>query len=154
MHKAIHIPRSKDKTSTKLKRIFAQTVLAMPGGLRALAGQGIVSAQDVQDGSALQLRGAIGPALLVNQQRELDPDFFPKLAGIIRIAQPNGCKRCASLSELLFKGAQLRDMLAAEDSAVMTQKDDHSRTARPQRAEPHLLAGRIRQSDSRQPAAE
>jgi hypothetical protein len=47
---------------------------------------------------------------------------------------------CSFVAELRFKLAQLRNMLTAEDSAVMTQKDQHHGLFGPQRAEANHLA--------------
>jgi hypothetical protein len=46
--------------------------------------------------------------------------------------------------------AQLRDMLAAEDSSVVAKKDDHSGPVGPERAEAHELSQRIGQNDFRE----
>jgi len=51
--------------------------------------------------------------------------------------------------ELLFVLAQLRDVLAAEDSPVMPKKHHHSGALLPQGPEPHLTSVRIRQNDRR-----
>jgi hypothetical protein len=45
--------------------------------------------------------------------------------------------------------AQLRDMLAAEDSAVVAQENDHGGIGCPQRAKPNGRALRVRQRDIR-----
>jgi hypothetical protein len=50
--------------------------------------------------------------------------------------------------------AQLRDVLAAEDSTVMPQKNDHSRTLGPKRSQAHAVAINIRQRNARKLAAE
>ena len=42
-------------------------------------------------------------------------------------------------------GAQLRDVLAAEDSTVMAEEHHHGRLVNPQRAEPDFFAVYIRQ---------
>jgi hypothetical protein len=44
-------------------------------------------------------------------------------------------------------------MLAAKNSAVMTEENDHGRVARPQRPETHLLAITVRKNDVGKPAA-
>jgi len=44
------------------------------------------------------------------------------------------CSEC----RLMF--AQLRDVLAAKDSTVMTQEDQHHRMVRPKRAEANVMA--------------
>jgi hypothetical protein len=51
-------------------------------------------------------------------------------------------------------GAQLRDMLAAEKSAVVAEKYNHRWPAGPQRAEPDRLAVAIGQFNSCQSLAE
>ena len=44
-------------------------------------------------------------------------------------------------------GAQLRDVLAAKDSAVMTKKDDNRRPVRPEEVELNRTFVRVRQND-------
>jgi len=43
--------------------------------------------------------------------------------------------------------AQLRDVLAAKDSAIVAKKNDHGRFISPQRTQPDFLAIRIRKKD-------
>jgi hypothetical protein len=50
----------------------------------------------------------------------------------------------AFLLELSFKFAQLRDVLSAEDSTVVTKKDHHGRSALPQGSEPRRFAIGVR----------
>jgi hypothetical protein len=50
--------------------------------------------------------------------------------------------------------AQLRDMLAAEDSTVVAQENDHSRAIGPQRTQANGSAVGVRQCKSGQFAAE
>jgi hypothetical protein len=56
--------------------------------------------------------------------------------------------------ELGFKFAQLRDVLSAEDSTIMTKKDEDCRPSLPQGAEPRRVAVGIRERYSSQLAAE
>ena len=63
------------------------------------------------------------------------------------VAQSDGGQRGSFVMEGLLAIAQLRDMLAAEDSSVVAEKNDHGGTAGPQRAEPHLPAIGIRKYD-------
>src|SRR5437016_5719636 len=44
-------------------------------------------------------------------------------------------------------------MLAAEDSTIVPQKDDHGRPLRPKRSQPHLLSFGIGQRNLREAAA-
>jgi hypothetical protein len=50
----------------------------------------------------------------------------------------------------VFVFAQLRDMLAAEDSAIVSQEDKYGGLPLPQRAEAHLAAARFGQHHTRQ----
>jgi len=50
--------------------------------------------------------------------------------------------------------AQLRDVLAAENSAVVTEEDDYRWTLTPKRSELNQAVGRFRQEDRRQARAE
>jgi len=56
--------------------------------------------------------------------------------------------------ELHFKFAQLRDVLSAENSTIMTKKDQDGRASFPQGAEPRRVTVGIRERYSRQLAAE
>lgn len=85
----------------------------------------------------LQANGLVGFALLVNQERKLDAGFLAEELGIADVAQTNHGDPRAFAAELLLEFAQLRDVFTAEDSTVMAEKDQHSRTALPQRAQAH-----------------
>jgi hypothetical protein len=50
--------------------------------------------------------------------------------------------------------AQLRDMLAAKNSSIMPQKNEHGRLIRPQRPEPHLRPIAIGENDFTQLVAQ
>lgn len=52
------------------------------------------------------------------------------------------------MNELLKVLAQLRDVLAAEDSTIMPQEDDDGGRVRPQRTECYGLAVDVRQGDA------
>lgn len=74
----------------------------------------------------------IGLALVVDQQGEGDAGLFAKVARVADIAQADSDKLGAFLPELLLVLAQLRDMLTAENSTVVTEKDDYCRRVGPQ----------------------
>jgi hypothetical protein len=150
----VHIARPKDKTSAKLQRVFAQLMLAMAAGLGAFARQRVVFAKQVEEGSLLQAQQEIRFALLVNQKWELDSGFLAEGTGVLWVAQSD-CRETGSLGlELLFVIAQLRNVLAAEDSTIMAKKSNYSRPVSPQRPELHWFAINIGQSNFRQLAAE
>jgi hypothetical protein len=152
--KAIHIAGPENKTSPKLKRIFAEFVLMMARGPRSFAGGGVVAAEQMQEIGGAESGGAIGAAVFVNQQGKCDAGFFAKPARVMTIAQTDGCQGSSFAAESLLVFAQLRDVLAAENSFVMAQENDHSGRSGPQRAEPHVAAIGIRKHDHGQSATE
>ena len=95
----------------------------------------------------------VGFALVIDEKRELDASFLAEELGIAVITQPDDSQMSAFLLEFGFKFAQLRDMLSAEDSTVMTKKDHHGRSTLPQGAEPRRLAIGVRERYSSQLAA-
>jgi hypothetical protein len=129
----VDVTRPEDKTAAQLERVSSESeiVLRVSGGLGPGAGLGIVASQQVKQVCALQFHGGIGFALLINEQGESDACFVAKSARIGAIAKSYGCQGCAAVSEGLFVGAQLRDVLAAEDSTVVPQEDHHCGLADP-----------------------
>jgi hypothetical protein len=95
----------------------------------------------------------IGFPLVVNEKREIDLAVVPELAGVDSIAQADRDNLRAFLLEGGFVLAQLRDVLATEDSTVMTEKNDHCGTCSPQASQLHGLPVRIGQRNSSQLAA-
>jgi hypothetical protein len=132
----IHVARTEDEAASELKRIRAQTALAVAGCSRPRPRRRIVRAKQVQNIRLPQTRGAISEPLLVNQQRERDAGFFPELAGVVPIAESDDSERCSTLFERVLVFAQLRNVLAAENSAIVAQEDDHGWVGLPQRTQP------------------
>ena len=129
-------------------------MLLVSCGLCPFARLQIVFAQKVEQGSVAQPNSLVSFALVVDKQRKLDTGFLAEKLRIACIAQANHGKMSAFLLELSFKFAQLRDVLSAENSTVMTKEDHHGRSALPQGAEPRWLAIGIRERYSSQLAAE
>jgi hypothetical protein len=143
----IDVARAKNKTSAELERIFPEFVLTMAGFMRALACFGIVAAQKMKKIGGLQLRCAIGLTLFVNQQGKSDTRFLAKLPGVNGIAKANRGEDCTFVAEGLFVFAQLRDVLAAKNSAVVTQENHDGGPFVPQGTEPYLVAVAIGKGD-------
>lgn len=99
-------------------------MLLVPGGFRALAVPGIIAAEHVKQVSGAQACHFVGPALLVNQQREVDSRLLLKNAGVVAIAQADRRERRAFVAEGLLMLAQLRDVLSAKNSAIVPEKND------------------------------
>ena len=77
----------------------------------------------------------VGLAVLVDEEGEVDAGFLLEEAGVIWVAQANGRKGGALFAEGLLMFAQLRNVLAAEDSAVVAEENEHGGMRFPKRAE-------------------
>ena len=102
----------------------------------------------------MQTRRTIGYALLIDEEWKVDSGVFPKQAGVIAVAQTNGGQVCARILKLRFFFAQLRDVLAAEDSPVVAKENENRRTGFPERAEAQFAAVWVRQNDAGERSAE
>ena len=144
---------AKNETAAELQWVFAQPSLAMSGELGAFARNHIVFAKQMKKAGLFQFEGAIGFATLVDQQRKLDSSFFAEGLCILRITQAYCGQVCSLVKKRRLKFAQLRNVLAAEDSTIMTQEDQHHWLLGPQRAESNRMAIAIGQADICQTAA-
>jgi len=147
MDKAIDITGSKHKAAAELEWIFSQPMLAHTNGFGALAGARVIRAEEMQQVGFFEFDSAIGFTLVIDQQGKGDAGLFAKVASVTDIAQADRDKLCAFLLELLLVFAQLRDVLTAENSTVVAEKDDYGRRVGPQRAEANRLAVDIRQRE-------
>jgi hypothetical protein len=154
MSEAVGIARTENETSAKLERILPELVLPVTRGAGAIARQFIVGAKNVQKGSASKFGRAIGLALGVDEKRKADAGVRAKELGVMHIAQANGRELDALGTKLLFAFAQLRDVFAAEDSAVVAKKNDHGGVAFPKGSQANGVAGGIGQGDGRKTRAQ
>ena len=150
VREAIDGARAEHEAPAELKRVLAGPALPMTGRPRPLARCGIVPAEQVEERCLRQSRGAIRVSLLVDEQRETDFRFLAKPSSVAHVAEADRGEIRAFLDELAFMVAQLRDVLAAEQSAVVPKEDHDGGTARPQRAEANLSAFRVGQNERRQ----
>jgi hypothetical protein len=114
----------------------------------------VVFAQKVEQGSVAQPHSLICFSLVIDKERKLDTGFLAEKFGVAGVAQANHSQMSAFTFELGFKFAQLRDVLSAENSTVMSKEDHHGRSALPQGPKPRRLAVGIRKRNSGQLAAE
>ena len=89
----------------------------------------------------------IRQALLVDEQREPNARIVPEQPRVGCVAQSDGRQVGAPLVESLLMFAQLRDVLTAENSTVVGQKDHYRRLPLPKRTQPDRLSVRIGQYD-------
>jgi hypothetical protein len=147
---AVDVAGAKDKATSQLKWILPCFVLAMAGCPSASSRCGVVPAKQMQQVRGFQSRGSISQPLLVDQQGKRDPGFLAEKPRVLAVPQSDGGQCGALFLEGFLVLAQLRDMLTAENSAIVSQKYEHRRTARPQGPENYFPSIAIRKSDLRQ----
>jgi NAD(P)-dependent dehydrogenase (short-subunit alcohol dehydrogenase family) len=150
----VFIPGGEDEAAAELEWVFAKAVLFVSGSLGALAGLEVVAAKKVKQGSVLEADGFISFAAFIDQQGEINLVLLAEVGCITGVAQADHGDAGAFLPERGLKFTQLRDVLSAEDSTVMAEKDQHSRRFGPERAQAHGIAFDIGQRYAGQPAAE
>jgi hypothetical protein len=106
-------------------------MLMMACGARAFSRCGIFASQEMQEVGGPQFRSAIGLAGFINQQRKGDARFFTEQPSAIAVAESHHGKRRTPVPERLLMFAQLRDVLAAKDSSVVAEKNEHGRSRVP-----------------------
>lgn len=153
MCEAVHIPRAKDKTPAKLKRILSEFALTVTGVAGTFAALEIILAQNVQQIGDPEVSYQVCPPLLVNQQRKIDPGFLLKNARVVRVSETDRGNGHTPIQEFCFVRAQLRDVLPAEYSPIVPQKDDHCGIVRPQGAHSNFLARYIGKNNVGKPLA-
>jgi hypothetical protein len=149
MGEQIAVAGAKNEAAAELKRAESDANLTVAGGAGAGTCSSIVAAQHVEDVGVQQAHLAIGMPLLVNQQGKRDACVFAKQLGVPLVAETNSRESHAAVLEGRLLLAQLRDVLVAEDSAVMPQEHDDSGSLLPQRAEAHKMPAAFREDDVR-----
>jgi len=144
---AVDVAGAKDKAPSQLKWILPCFVLAMAGGPRAGSRGGVVAAKQMQQVRGFQSRGSISQPLLVDQQGKRDPRFLAEKSRVLAVAQSDGGQAGSLFLEGFLVLAQLRDVFTTKNSAVVAQKNEQRRTARPQRPENYFPSIAIRKSD-------
>ncbi len=86
----------------------------------------------------------------INQKWEHDSSLLAKDLGVVCVAQADGGQPSAFIAECLFVVAQLRDVLAAENSSVVAKEGDHCGVVGPERAESDRMSSRVGQDYSRE----
>ena len=147
MGEAVDVAGAEDEGATELKGIAAEFVLVMAGGAGAFAAFEIVASEEVEDVGGFEIGDFVGLAVLVDEQGEVDFGFLLEETGIVGVAEADGGEGGAFFAEGLLVFAQLRDVLAAEDSAVMAKENQDGGIVFPERAEADLLAESVGEDD-------
>ena len=149
----VSIAGSEDETASQLERVLSQLVLAMTARASPFAGYGVIAAEEVKQIGTAQSGSTIRLAFLINEQGKRDPGFFPEERGVVPVTEPDGRDADSSAIQFGLVFAQLRDMLSAEDSAIVPEKSHDRRRFSPNRSKHHLIFIGIRQTDACQPCA-
>jgi hypothetical protein len=103
----------------------------MAAGTGALSCRGVLAPQEMQEIRGLQVRRAISLAGFVDQKRKGDARFFAEDARVTGVAQSDRGKSGSFVPEDLLVFAQLRGVLAAKNSAIVAEKNQHGRLLGP-----------------------
>jgi hypothetical protein len=114
-----------------LEGVLPKLVLRIAGPSGPGSRFGVVAPEDVKQISRFQGRGFVGFPFSIDQQWKRDTGLITKEAGVMNIAESNRCQRGSGTPEVILVLAQLRDVLAAKDSAVMPKEDDYGGTVLP-----------------------
>jgi hypothetical protein len=150
----IDISRGEDEAAAELKGILAKFVLLVAGGAGALAAFEIVAAKQVKEIGGTQISDGIRLTFFIHEQGKRDAGFFEEKACIVAVTKTDGGERSAFVQEGLLVFAQLRDVLAAKDSAIVAKKNNNRGLALPQRTEANFPAVRVGENDVRELLAE
>ena len=149
MDEAVDVPGAEDEAAAELERVPPEPMLAVTCRARPRPGRRVGTIEEMERGGHLETGGPIGAALLIDEQREADPGLVPERPRIRPITEPDRREPRTARPERLLVRAQLRDMLAAEDSAVVSKKYDYGGSLLPQRAEANNALVYVRQGDVR-----
>ena len=128
-----------------MEGILAQFVLTVAVGHSLLAGGEIVPPEEVEEVSLPQVRDLVGEAFFVDQQGEGDLRLLAEESGVVGVPKTDCGEGCPGFLNLQLMIAQLRDMLAAEDSSIVAQEDEHRGSFFPQGSEANCLAVWVRE---------
>ena len=120
MAEAVHVAWTENEACAELKRIFAKFMLAVPSGVGALARDSVIPTQKMKQVRTLQFGGAVGSAVRVNQKRKCDASLFAEQPRVAKVAHADRREIRSTRLDFSLMLAQLRDVLAAEDSTVVT----------------------------------
>ena len=150
----IDISGTEHETAAELKRVPSCALLLMACRAGAASRLRIIAAKQMQQVGFPQPNSAVSAALLIDEEREPDSVFLPEKTRVIAVSQTYGSQVRSFLFELVLMFTQLRDVLTAKKSTIVAKKDDHGRSAFPQRPEADFAPVSIRQYDIRQRLAQ
>jgi hypothetical protein len=119
---SVDVAGAEDKGAAELEGIATEFVLAVAGGFGPVAALEIVTAEEMEEVGFAEVGEFVGLAVGVDEEREVDAGFFLKKAGVASVAKAD----CGEGGVFGLEGglvfAQLRDVFAAKDSAVVAEE--------------------------------
>ena len=79
----------------------------------------IVFPEKVEEIAVLEVHASVRQASFINKEGESDPCLLAEEAGVVNVPKANSRDGSTSIPDLRLMSAQLRDMVAAEDSAIV-----------------------------------
>jgi len=115
----VDVAGAEDEAAAELEGILAEAPLTVAGSLSAFASFVVVAARQVQHRGRLEVGDVVGFAVVVDQKWEGDFALALEDLTVVGVAQADGSELRPRFFDLTRVVAQLRDVLAAEDSAVV-----------------------------------
>jgi hypothetical protein len=144
VREAVDVSRTEHEASAQLEGVLSESMLAVAGVAGARPGPEVGSVEEMRDRGTPQASSPVRDARLVDEKRKIDARLLLEGARVVAIAEADGGEPRARRAERPLVRAQLRGVLAAEDSAVVAKKHDHRRPRLPHRAEPDPVARDVR----------
>ena len=147
MAEEIPVPGAEDEGSAELEGVPAETLLPMARFRGPPARRAVERAEQLQQRTRAETGGAIGRALLVDEERERDSELIAKRRRPGAPAEADRGDPGPESLDVILIVAQPGDLLAAEDSAVVAEEGHDARPRFPEDAEPYGPAGRVGEHD-------
>jgi hypothetical protein len=144
---AVDVAGAEDEGAPELEGIAAKFVLVMAGCAGTMAAFEIVAAEEMEDVGYAEIGDFVGLAMFVDEEGEVDAGFLLEDAGVVGVAEADGGEGGAFFAEGMLVFAQLRDVFAAKDSAVVAKEDEDGGVVFPEGAEADLLAECVGEDD-------
>lgn len=133
MDEQIDVAGCEDEAAAELKRMLTDRAAADTGLHGPLARASVVAAKQVEGVSDLQFDRFVGLPSGIDEQRKVDALFLPEGLCVAHVAHAHRGDSGSGGLDLLLCVANPRDVLPAEDSAVVAQENDDGRPDLPQR---------------------
>jgi len=140
MGEQVYIPGAEHKASTQLEGILAEAQLLVTAAAGARARDGIGPEQKVEQIGRPKPGRPVSLSLFVDKKGKPDAGFFTKRACVVPVAKTDGRQTRACGMKCCLVLAQLRDVLAAKDSAIVPEKNKNRGAGLPERAQANQRA--------------